>query len=407
MTTPAVSEKSRAAHLEWLLALTAIPTATGREHRVVAWLESWLADRPDLAVSSDEHGNLTVRFADESPTDDPLYLTAHLDHPAFVVDRVVSPSVVELAFRGGVMDDYFTGARVALFDREGLSVRGTLAERVDGANPKFKTFLCELDRDDGSLRPGDIARWDLPEPEITTIDGVECAATHACDDLAALAAALGAIDELRRLRAAGEARGDVRLLMTRAEEVGFIGAIGACKSGTIEPGARLIALENSRSFPDSPIGGGPIVRVGDRVTVFTPEMTAAVAQVAERVSGAPAQPTAAQKQSEMPTWRWQRKLMAGGACEASVFCAFGHSSTCVCLPLGNYHNMADLTAVQAGTNTEPPRVGREYIAVSDYHGLVDLLLACCVDLADPERARMSSFRARVDTLWNELKFVVE
>ena len=407
MTTPAVSETSRSAHLEWLLALTAVPTVAGHEHGVVRWIESWLADRPDLALTGDEHGNLTVRFADEPAAEDPLYLTAHLDHPAFVVDRVVSPSVVELAFRGGVMDDYFVGGRVTLFDSEGHSVRGTLAERVDGANPKFKTFLCELERDDGSLRPGDIARWDLPEPEVTTIDGVECAATHACDDLAALAAALAAIDELRRLRAAGDARGDVRLLMTRAEEVGFIGAIGACKSGTIEPGARLIALENSRSFADSPIGGGPIVRVGDRVTVFTPEMTAAVAQVAEKVSGAPAQPNAAQKQSEMPTWRWQRKLMAGGACEASVFCAFGHSSTCVCLPLGNYHNMADLAAAQAGTNTEPLRVGREYIAVSDYHGLVDLLLACCAELADPDRPRMSSFRSRVDSLWDQLRFVLD
>lgn len=407
MPTTPVDDQRRSVHTDWLLTLTAIPTVAGREGRVEAWIESWTAERPDLALSRDEHGNIFVRFADEPAGDSPLYLTAHLDHPAFVVDRVVSPSVVELAFRGGVMDDYFTSARVELFDADGHTVRGTLAERVDGANPKFKTFLCELDRDDGSLRPGDVARWALPEPEITEIDGVECAATHACDDLAALAAALSALDELRRLRAGGEASGDVRLLLTRAEEVGFIGAIGACRCGSIEPGARLIALENSRSFADSPIGGGPIVRVGDRITVFTPEMTAAVAQVAEKVSGGAAQPTAAQKQNEMPSWRWQRKLMAGGACEASVFCTFGHAATCVCLPLGNYHNMADLAAVQAGTNTEPPRVGREYIAVSDYHGLVDLLLACCVELADPARARMSSFRSRIDGLWEDLRFVLE
>jgi endoglucanase len=99
--------------------------------------------------------------------------------------------------------------------------------------------------------------------------------------------------------------------------------------------------------------------------------------------------------------------MAGGACEASVFCAFGHAATCVCLPLGNYHNMADLAAVQAGTNTEKPTVGREYIAVSDYHGLVDLLLACCTDLADPVAANASSFRARIDSLWTDLKFVLD
>jgi putative aminopeptidase FrvX len=402
-----IRPEARAEHLRWAAELTALPTAAGRERRVVEWVRSWVEKRADLVLTSDQLGNLTVRFAEEPGAESPLYLTAHLDHPAFVVDRVVSPSVVELAFRGGVMDDYFERARVTLFDGDGLPVRGTLAERIDGAHPKFKSFLCELDGDDGSLRPGDVGRWDLPDPEVTEIDGVECLATHACDDLAALAAALAAVEELRAARAAGAARGDVRLLLTRAEEVGFIGAIGACKLGTIEPGARLIALENSRSFTDSPIGGGPIVRVGDRVTVFTPEMTSAVAQVAERVSGGPAQPTASQKERDLPKWRWQRKLMAGGACEASVFCAFGHASTCVCLPLGNYHNMADLAAVQAGTNTGPARVGREYIAVSDYHGLVDLLLECCTELADPLRAAQSSFRARVEALWEDLRFVVE
>lgn len=402
-----IDDNARAAHLDWLLGLTAVPTAAGREDRVIRWIGRWVGERPDLVIARDQIGNLTVRFADEPPTPTPLYLTAHLDHPAFVVERIVSPSVVELSFRGGVMDDYFDQAKVECIDSDDHAWRGTLAERVDGASPKFKYFLCELDRDCGSLRPGDIARWSFPEPDVGETDGVECVRTHACDDLAAAAAALAALDELRKVRAAGGAGGDVRLLFTRAEEVGFIGAIGACRIHTIEPGARLIALENSRSFPDSPIGAGPIVRVGDRVTVFTPEMTAAVAAVAEQVSGGPAQPIASQKESSLPTWRWQRKLMAGGACEASVFCAFGHSSTCVCLPLGNYHNMADLAAVQAGTNTDKPAPGREYIAVSDYHGLVDLLLACCTELTDPAGAHASSFRARIDSLWDELRFVLD
>ncbi len=402
-----ITDKARAQHLDWLLALTAIPTAAGREQRVVAWLEQWLADRPDLVLTFDPIGNMVVRFADEPATDSPLYFTAHLDHPGFVVERSVSPSVVEVAFRGGVMDDYFESARVCLFDSDDHPWRGKLAERVDGANPKFKTFLCELEHDCDSLRPGDIGRWEFPEPDIAEMEGVECVRTFACDDLAAAAAALGAMDELRTLRTAGKATGDVRLLFTRAEEVGFIGAIGACRHETIEPGARLLALENSRSFPDSPIGGGPIVRVGDRITIFTPELTAAVAGVAEKVAGGPSMPIASQKNSEMPKWRWQRKLMAGGACEASVFCAFGHAATCICLPLGNYHNMADLTAVQAGTNTEKPAPGREYVAVADYHGLVDLLLACATELADPASPHASSFRSRIETLWEDLKFVLD
>ncbi|CAN0596878.1 unnamed protein product, partial [Laminaria digitata] len=174
----------------------------------------------------------------------------------------------------------------------------------------------------------------------------------------------------------GAARNDVRVLFTLAEEIGFVGAIGASRDGFMPKGSRIIALENSRAFPDSPIHGGPIVRVGDRISVFSPELTGAVAKVAERIAGGPALPKASEKQSEMPAWKWQRKLMAGGACEASVYCAYGYSSTCVCLPLGNYHNMAGLAEAQAGTHEGTPRVGREYVGIDDFHGMVDLLIGC-------------------------------
>jgi len=162
----------------------------------------------------------------------------------------------------------------------------------------------------------------------------------------------------------------------------------------------VIALENSRSFADSPIGGGPIVRVGDRMSTFSPSLTSAIAKRAEDVSGGSAHVLAVEKNPERK-WRWQRKLMAGGACEASVFCAYGHEATCLCLPLGNYHNMGDLDAVQAGTNTSRPRVGREHIALSDYAGLVDLLVACGESL--PRSAPMLE---RLEKLHDERSFVL-
>lgn len=118
------------------------------------------------------------------------------------------------------------------------------------------------------------------------------------------------------------------------------------------------------------------------MSVFSPSLTEAIAARAEEhaaaVSGGvgAASPTATQKSSEMSAWRWQRRLMSGGACEASVFCASGYEATCVCLPLGNYHNMGDLDAVQSGTNTRPATIEREFISVLDFEGLVDLLIAC-------------------------------
>jgi endoglucanase len=106
--------------------------------------------------------------------------------------------------------------------------------------------------------------------------------------------------------------------------------------------------------------------------------------------------------------------MAGGACEASVFCAAGYDATCLCLPLGNYHNMGDLAAVQEGTNQGPARIEREFISVADFDGLVDLLVACGQDSRveqdnplGPGLVAGGAVPALVEKLWGERKFVLE
>jgi putative aminopeptidase FrvX len=395
-----LTPETREHHHDWLIQLTQIPTAAGREGRVIEWIRRWVADRKDLALVEDPAGNLDVRFAQESGRAPPVYFTAHLDHPAFVVERIIAPSTVQLAFRGGVMDDYFESARVIVHAGDGRKHPGTLRGRADAPTPHFKSYLCELDEEAPGLRIGDIATWELPEARIEA--GILY--SHACDDLAALAASLGAFDVLREQRRERpeSVPQDVRLLFTRAEEIGFIGAIAAVREGTLPKDAKVIALEVSRAFDDSPIGGGPIVRVGDRLSVFCPSLTAAVAKRAEDIAGGPSTVTAAQKLCDRPAWKWQRKLMPGGACEATVFCSAGLDATCLCLPLGNYHNMADLAAVQAGTNTERPRVGPEFIAISDFDGLVDLLIACGQQI--PESP---SIRERIDRLWEERAFVLK
>lgn len=251
----------------------------------------------------------------------------------------------------------------------------------DGDGPDEESPECPV-------RVGDVAVWDLPGAFVR--DGL--AHTPACDDLAALAAALAAFDVLL----VHERAAAVQLLLTRAEEIGFVGAIAASRGGTIPVGARVIALENSRSFPlDSPIGAGPIVRVGDRLSTFSPALTAAVAKVAERL--------AEQRKDSGEPFRWQRKLMAGGACEATTYQSYGYDATCVCLPLGNYHNMADLERVQAGDASAVANatIAPEFISVADYHGLIDLLIGCGVSLESVE-----PIRERMEKLYEKLGFVL-
>ncbi len=378
--------EARAAHERLLLAVTGIPTATGKEQRVVDFITRWVAKRPSLTMTADDAGNLTVARAGATPT---LYITAHLDHPAFVVEQLLGdpslPSTLTLSFRGGVMDPYFKDARILVHTADGRRLPGTV---IDAEAPA-PLRRCTADLDAHVYAPavkvGDIATWDLPEPRIE--DGL----LHApvCDDLAALAAALCAFDAVLDNPAAAS----VALLFTRAEEVGFIGAIAASRNGSIPKSARLICLENSKASAEAPIGAGPIVRVGDRLWTFSPALTGAVAKAAEQLA-------TAREKSEAP-FKWQRKLMVGGACEATCFGAYGYESTCVCLPLGNYHNMANLDQVQAGDHSEA-HIAPEHIAVADFHGLVDLLIACATGLADIE-----PLSARMDKLYDERSFVLE
>ena len=412
-TTHTLSDSTRQLHNRWLLELTAIPTATGHEDRVIAWIDAWLADRPLLSKHGDPHGNFEIRIKDAPESEHPIYFTAHLDHPAFVVDEIESETHIKLGFRGGVMADYFPGAKIRIHAQADGYVMGTIGEEIkvksdDGKDAgkevsckPFKRYTCVLD-EPSSIEVSTVATWDLPEAKIVDDEFGGMLYTNACDDLAAAAAALAAIDELSKLRESGSAIDDIRILFTLAEEVGFIGAIGASRDGFMPKGSRIIALENSRAFPDSPIHGGPIVRVGDRLSIFSPELTGAVAKVAERISGGPSTPVASQKASDLPKWKWQRKLMAGGACEASVYCAYGYCSTCVCLPLGNYHNMAGLSEAQAGTHEGTPRVGCEFIGLDDYAGMVDLLIGCGIDLPSSP-----GFTQRIEKLWTDTKFVLE
>jgi endoglucanase len=372
-----VDARARTTHLRWLGEVTALPTAAGREERVIAWVERWVAARQGLSMTRDRAGNLFVSTKEHSSrrTAAPILITAHLDHPAFVVLKASDERSLELEFRGGVHDPYFDGAKLEVIDSQGRAHRASI-ESLDAAATPFKRVRARLVKRTAAVAPGDIARWAFAGASWPRV-ARGLLHTHACDDLAAVAAALAAYDELiKRRRSAG-----VGLLFTRAEEIGFIGAIAACRLGSMPRGARLMCLENSRSFADSPIGAGPIIRVGDRMSVFSPALTNRVSDIVTAHANA------------NPHFKWQRRLMPGGACEATAFAAYGHESTCLCLPLGNYHNMRDIDGVLAGRR--PARVGPEFIAIADFHGLVEMLIVACTNL---DSAPASSATQRFDDL---------
>lgn len=337
--------------------LTAIPTAAGKEGSVVAWIERWVDSQQGIGLTRDRFGNLLLKQT-RSSSKKPIYITAHLDHPAFVVRKQIDEQHLEMEFRGGVNDAYFVGAAVEVFDNEDNRYAGTI-ESLQSKSKPFKRVVVRLHKAvAGILIKGDVARWKLKPRTIK--NGLLHA--PACDDLAGVAAAISALDVIKKLRGLGH----VSVLLTRAEEIGFVGAIAAAKHKSIPKSSRLLCLETSRSFPESPIGAGPILRVGDKTSVFGPELTNTITEIMNTY------------QLEHKKFKWQRKLMPGGTCESTAFCAYGFLSTCLCLPLGNYHNMHDIDGVLQ--NRKPAKVAPEIISVNDFHGLVTMLTVVCNNL---------------------------
>ncbi|MEM7681711.1 MAG: M20/M25/M40 family metallo-hydrolase [Planctomycetota bacterium] len=354
-----------------LLDLAGTPTAAFREHAVIEKVRKWAERRSDVVLRKDRYGNLMLSLEGvESRL--PVYFTAHMDHPAFVVEGPYEEALsIEASFRGGVKPAYFVDKAVRLRPGRADEAVGRVTAHRPPRDDKPDAIVDIAFDKPVSAKAGDLLTWDLPRAELR--DGRLHA--PACDDLAGLAAALCAFDALR----SAEPRLDVRVLLTRAEEVGFIGALAAARSQTLPRAARLICLECSKAFDDSPIHAGPIVRVGDRSGTFDPKLTYQLSRIAERLA------------AESGSFRHQRKLMPGGTCEASAFTALRYAASCLCLPLGNYHNMAEPDA--SGEHS----VALEVIGLDDFHALVRLLVASAHGLIGPDRE--PSLRRKLDKLY--------
>jgi putative aminopeptidase FrvX len=313
------------------------PTAPLVEELPAAVVSAFAEARPGLSTGRDAAGNVVVRYQGEGADPDrPLVLVAHLDHPGFVVTEV-SARTATLEFRGGLAaSNAVAGSPVELFHPGSPEAVGhgelVAADEHEGRLKGATATIL-----DGGAEPGDVAMWRFPG--FSVVD--DRITGRVCDDLLGAAVVLCALDELARRRPAGAA---VWGLFTRGEEIGFLGALEAIRLRTVPAGARVLSVECSKALADAPQGGGVIVRVGDRTSIFDPGLTAALVRAAGEVAGAD------------PAFRWQRKLMDGGTCEASVFCACGYRASGLALPLGNYHNGLD-----TGRG-----VGPEHVTVDDY-----------------------------------------
>ena len=171
---------------------------------------------------------------------------------------------------------------------------------------------------------------------------------RACDDLVGVASVLATIIELKRSRARVHVIGAI----SRAEEVGFHGALALAATRGLPRNSLIISLETSRELPGVKMARGVIIRIGDRTSIFDSEASRFLMEVAAKL------------QRTSTGFSFQRGLMSGGTCEATAYQEFGLQTAAVCVALGNYHNCAD-----------HHRIKPEYVSLADACAMVDLLVA--------------------------------
>lgn len=324
--------------LEAAAAVVGQPAVPLVEHLPLAAVERLAADA-GLPARRDPVGNLLVGAGTD------LVLVAHLDHPGFAVESV-DGSLVRLSFRGGVRAGVAVAGSPVVLHRPGVldPLGRAVLRSVDERDGRLKGAVAEVV--DGEAPEGGFAVWDVTAYDLA---GGRLTA-RACDDLVGVAAGLAAV------AAAGGGRAS--LLCTRAEEVGWYGALEAVRLGTIPPAAAVLSLECSPMLPHAPQGGGVIVRVGDRRSTFDPGLNDVLWQRAKHL-GVTA----------------QRRLMDGGSCEATVFCARRLRSSGLAVALAGYHNQPD----------DPAAAGpvAESVLVVDLEAEVALLRSLCEEPPGP------------------------
>ncbi|MBI3548259.1 MAG: M28 family peptidase [Elusimicrobia bacterium] len=336
--------------------LTVVPTAPFYEASVTERALSWLRKNLGRSVRVSTHrGGVLVRYvgAGKAPA---LALAAHLDHPGFHLSAVTAKGA-KASLQGGLRPELLPGAAIEAFAARPADNRpaasGVLGRPVGDVYPvtwtqapalKTKPVFAIL-----SLTP------------CTVADG--WCQSRSIDDLMGVAISL---ETLRRV-AAQQLKTNVTVLLHRAEEVGFIGALELIRARQISPDDSILSIETSKALPDAVPGQGPVIRTGDKSCAFDANLLALLDASADRLR---------QKGASV-----QRTRLTGGSCEGTAYLAFGYEAAGVAIPLVNYHNGGD------------GKVEPEMVRLSDAEGAVQLLVDAA--RAFPEATLRGRIHARL------------
>jgi len=342
------------------------PTAPFREQLVTRVAVDEL-ERREIPHFIDPAGNIVIGVASardyrallRDPDQEPLrILAAHMDHPGFHGKAWQDNRRLGITWHGGSPVKHLGGARVWLANDDGVFGFGRIRKPTIHKSGYYMES-AEIQFDDPSL----VRRFRARE----IFGGLAFRApvwrsgkrvyTKAADDLVGVFAVLEtAFAAYRRDR---QNAPPFIGLLTRGEEVGFVGAIAHFDLGWLANAKRksvFVSLEASRTLPGAIVGKGPIVRLGDRRTVYAADYLKVLGDVASRV---------------LPG-RFQQRIMDGGACEAAAATIWNLPAIGITLPLGNYHNQG----FEGGQDCVAPEgPAPEFVHQDDIDGLLILCRA--------------------------------
>ena len=122
------------------------------------------------------------------------------------------------------------------------------------------------------------------------------------------------------------------------------------QGGFLPASTRIISVETSKALPGIVLGRGPVIRLGDRTSMFHHQMVIFMDHVAREL------------QREERRFVFQRRVMDGGTCEATPYQLKGHITGGIAVPLHNYHNQGR------------KRLGPEAVHLRDVAGTIRLLV---------------------------------
>lgn len=381
-------------HSEILDHLLALPTAPFREQAVMSFYES-LCLEFGVPYFFDKVGNLVLgtsslsdykKILNTREKEPVRVFIAHTDHPGFHGVKWASTTELEIFWHGGSPTHFLENASVWVSDSSYSQTQGRLTRvKMTATGKAMESAVIVFDHEPKQL---------LTQNAKTLFGAFQFQNTHWIDGSSRLLYTKAADDLIGTFAIFSQALAQFKSgkkknsklksafigVLTRAEEVGWVGFLEHLSLGVLQKAKRpviCVSLETSRQLPGAEIGKGPIVRLGDRATIFDAGATLVFAnEVAAKV---------------LPNMH-QKRVMDGGSCEATPAMAYGLTTIAISIPLGNYHNQCFEGGPEAaGPNGPAP----EFVHIDDLKGMLALcegLMKPGLPWANPWKAKHEDFK---------------